>query len=158
MEQTDFLTINKKCKVPFRPVLICTKAEEDRFNLITVEWIMRTSIAPVMFAVSIAHNRFSYECMQKNRFFNIVYPDISMNKAVEFCGSKSGRDIDKIKELNLEYFKGKLHLPIFKEAVANIELEIVSQIKTGDHTIFVGEAKYYWFDNLKSNLVWYPEV
>ncbi len=158
MELTDFQTINKKTKIPFRPVLICSKDEEGKFNLITVEWFMRTSLSPVMYAISIAHERYTYECLQKNRLFNIIFPNDKMGKLLQYCGIKSGRNCDKFEEMEVQYFPGRNHLPILKEAIANIELEITSQVRSGDHTIFIGEAKYFWHDPLKSNMILYPEV
>jgi flavin reductase (DIM6/NTAB) family NADH-FMN oxidoreductase RutF len=42
---------------------------------------------------------------------------------------------------------GKLQkLPVLKDAAAVFECEVVTQVKSGDHTIFVGEVKYSWSD------------
>jgi len=77
-----------------------------------------------------------------------------MAKAAEFCGTKSGRDVDKLKLINQDWFYGKLKkLPIFRDSLANFECEVVTQVKSGDHTIYVGEVKYSWLSEHKKILL-----
>lgn len=122
-------------------------AIRDRHNLITLEWFMRTSIEPAMFAISIGHNRYSHECLQNFRYFNLCFPSPEQVKEVIICGTRSGRDIDKFALENLTHFPGKLaKLPILRNAAANFECLVTTQVGSGDHTIFVGEVKYAWFD------------
>ncbi|OQY38914.1 MAG: hypothetical protein B6226_02930 [Candidatus Cloacimonetes bacterium 4572_65] len=114
-------------------------------NVITLEWFMKTSIEPPMFAISIGENRYSYEALQQNRYFNLVIPSAKMREFTIFCGSKSGRDVNKLTENNISTNPGRYRkLPIIKNAIANFECEVVSQIKTGDHTVFIGKVKYSW--------------
>ena len=80
-----------------------------------------------------------------------------MAEVVKYCGTVTGKDTDKIDELNLEHFKGKLGLPLFKDAKAGFECKVISQILSGDHTIFIGEVKYCWLNEEKSTLVMYPQ-
>ncbi len=127
-------------------VLAIVKDEADKFNAITLEWYMRTSISPPMFAVSIGHQRYSYDCLQKFRYFNLCFPSPELIEATKVSGSKSGRDVDKFTLCEIDYFPGKLaKLPVIKNAAATFECEIVSQMRTGDHTIFSGEVKYAWY-------------
>jgi flavin reductase (DIM6/NTAB) family NADH-FMN oxidoreductase RutF len=53
----------------------------------------------------------------------------------------SGRDHDKFEETGLTAIPAKkVKPPIIKECVAHLECRLHSQLKTGDHTIFVGEV------------------
>ncbi len=150
MKQTDFTDAYARIHLPAKVVLAITQKPDGGYNLITLEWFMRTSIAPPMFAISIGHNRFSLECLESNRYFNLVFPAVDQKPLLTFCGSNSGRDLDKFSETGAEYFQGKLHkLPILRDAVANFECEIVSQVRSGDHTIYVGQVYYSWLDNEK---------
>jgi flavin reductase (DIM6/NTAB) family NADH-FMN oxidoreductase RutF len=134
-----------KVHMPSKVTMAVSQKPDGNDNLITLEWFMRTSIDPPMFAISIGHNRYSYECLQDVRYFNLVFPGKSQKQLLALAGSQSGRDIDKFVAGQVEHFPGKLHkLPILKDAAACFECEIVSQVKSGDHTIFVGEVKYSW--------------
>lgn len=153
LKKSTFQDAVKFIKNPAKVAIAVVKYSENKFNLITIEWLMRTSLKPPMFAISIGHSRFSYECLQKYRFFNLCFPSKDLAKETLLCGTKSGRDIDKLEVTKLDWFKGKLcHFPILKDAVANFECEITTQVKSGDHTIFVGEVKYSWLNEDKKVL------
>ena len=148
---SDAITsVKKPAKITFAVV----KDKIGKFNTITLEWFMRTSIKPPMIAISIGHSRYSYDCLQNFRYFNLCFPSKEIREATLISGSRSGRDIDKVSALNEEFFPGKLaKLPIFKNAAANFECEIVTQVRSGDHTIFVGEVKHSWVNKKRSLLL-----
>mgnify|MGYP001224350464 CR=1 FL=1 len=154
---SDFTTVLKNTKPPFLPVLVIAQDENGKANPITIEWYMRTSITPPMFAISIGLTRYTHECLQSHRVFNIIVPSNEMGEEIKYCGLKSGRDCDKFADLNLEYFKGKLGLPILKKAKAAYECKVITQVLSGDHTIFVGEVKYSWLSQEKTSMFVFPE-
>lgn len=136
-----------------RVALAVVESADGTPNVITLEWFMKTSIQPPMFAISVGHGRFSHPALQENRYFNLVIPSAEMREDVIFFGTKSGRDINKLKERNIKSVPGKYKkLPIFQDAVANFECKIISQVNSGDHTIFIGEVKYSWVDEQKNIL------
>ncbi len=155
MIQTELTKAYGLVHLPAKVVLAVTEKPGGGYNLITMEWFMRTSIQPPMFAISVGHSRYSYECLQENRFFNLVFPSSQMKPLCAMAGSSSGRDIDKFEKGEVEFIPGKLHkLPVPKEAVAVFECEVVTQIRSGDHTIFVGEVRYSWANKEKEPLVY----
>jgi len=108
-----------------------------------------------MFAISIGHSRFSHECLLENRFFNLVFPSVEMKPLCAMAGSTSGRDNDKFAQGAVETMPGKLRkLPVLKDAVAVFECEVTSQVRSGDHTIFVGEVRHCWANAGKELLVY----
>ncbi len=150
MKREDFSKVSIATKHPARVALAIVKDKNDKYNMITLEWFMKTSINPPMFAISIGHTRYSHDCLQNFRFFNLCLPAKEMVEVSKICGSKSGRDIDKFEVTGVEWFSGRLaKLPILKEAKANFECKIITQVKSGDHTIFVGEVKHSWLDEEK---------
>lgn len=143
--------------LPAKVALAVTQKPDGNYNLITIEWFMRTSIQPPMFAISIGHSRYSHDCLEQNRYFNLVFPSLELKPLLTLCGSNSGRDIDKFTAGDVQYFHGRLHkLPILSAAVANFECEVVSQVRSGDHTIYIGEVAYSWLDTEKE-LFFYQE-
>jgi len=147
MKREEFSKVHAASKHPARVALAIVKDKNDKYNMITLEWFMRTSIKPAMFAISIGHTRYSHECLQDFRYFNLCLPAKEMTDVSKICGSKSGRDIDKFEVTGVDWFAGKLaKLPILKDAKANFECKIITQVKSGDHTIFVGEVKHSWLN------------
>lgn len=150
MKQYTLPEAYAKAHLPSKVTLAVTQKPDGNFNLITLEWFMRTSIQPPMFAISVGHSRYSHDCLQDVRFFTLVFPSAEQKALLTLAGSKSGRDIDKFTAGDVKHFPGKLHkLPILSDATACFECEVVTQVKSGDHTIFVGEVKYSWKNDEK---------
>ncbi len=136
-----------------RVALAIVELPDGSPNAITLEWFMKTSIKPAMFAISVGHERFSHHALQENRYFNLVIPSSEMREDVIYFGTKSGKNFDKLTERNVKSIPGKYKkLPILQDAVANFECKIITQVNSGDHTIFVGEVKYSWLDESKEIL------
>lgn len=155
MKQTDLTSAYGLAHLPAKVALAVTEKPDGGYNLITLEWFMRTSIQPPMFAISIGHNRYSHECLLENRFFNLVFPSVEMKPLCAMAGSSSGRDIDKMEKGKVQFLPGKLHkIPVLKDAVAVFECEVTSQVRSGDHTIFVGEVRYSWANQDQKLLVY----
>ena len=155
MKQTDLTSAYGLAHLPAKVPQAVVETPGGGYNLITLEWFMRTSIQPPMFAISVGHNRFSHDCLQENRYFNLVFPSVEMKPLCALAGSSSGRDTDKLAQGEVNTIIGKLHkLPVPTDAVAVFECEVTSQVRSGDHTIFVGEVRYSWAGEGKELLVY----
>jgi len=152
MIRDEFIKVRKRVSRPQLISLAITKNEDDgRIDIITLAWFMTSSIKPPMYAISIGNTRYSYQNLQKYRKFVLAFPSQNMAEQSLKCGTHSGRDIDKIKEFNIKIQKGRYSdIPILIDAVANFECELITQIQTGDHTIFIGQVKYSWVNEDKS--------
>ncbi|MBS3740525.1 MAG: flavin reductase family protein [Candidatus Cloacimonetes bacterium] len=148
MKQCEYKQAVSNINRPNRIALaVSQSADEEKTNIITLGWFMRTSISPPMFAISVGVSRFSYELLSDNRKFVLAFPSQKMVEKTIQCGTQSGSDVDKIKEFNIKTQNGKLSsIPLLSNAVANFECKNVSQIRSGDHTIFIGEVKYSWIN------------
>ncbi len=140
--------------LPAKVALVVTKKPDGMFNLMTLQWFMRTSIQPPMFAISIGNNRFSHSCIEENRYFNLVFPTVEMKPICSTAGSTTGSEVDKFELTQVDYIDGKFQkLPVLTQAKAVFECEVVSQFRSGDHTIYVGEVKYSWLNESGELLV-----
>jgi len=150
MQRLEINKVVQKVKHPQKVAVAIVQIEPEKYNSITLEWFMRTSIDPVMFAISIGHTRFSYNCLQEYRVFNLCLPGVDLADFVRLSGTKSGSEVDKLKTIEGKWFKGRFAgLPILKDAAANFECEVITQVKSGDHTIYVGKVKYAWLGDAK---------
>jgi len=126
---------------PRHTVLVTCTDETGKANIITLAWSMPTSFKPPMVAMSIAPRRLSYKIIKKTGEFVVNVPTMAIVKETLFCGRISGKDCDKFKECHLTPLPArKVRSPIIKECVAHLECKLIQQIKTGDHTLFIGEV------------------
>jgi len=122
------------------PVVLASVAG-PRDNIITLAMCHVFSYKPPLIGVGIAPRRFSYGLFKESKDFAINIPDKKMLRAVQICGSKSGRDVDKFAASGLTKEKAeKIASPLIAECPVNIECVKVKETETGDHTWFVGEV------------------
>ena len=104
-------------------------------------WCMVASAKPPMLAVSVAPARHTHKLIRACQAFTIAIPGPGMGAMVEYTGSVSGRDVDKVKAASLEMKPStKIAPPLLAGAVANFECHLAASLEAGDHTIFVGEV------------------
>ena len=121
-------------------LVVSWDARNDRPDIITLGWTMHTSGRPSMAAISIGHPRYSHELITKEGEFVLAYPNARMGDAAMYCGTHSGRDVDKFAHTDLVPLPTKIvKPPLIQDAVVNMECKVVGTLDTGDHTIFVGE-------------------
>ncbi|MHA1194114.1 MAG: flavin reductase family protein, partial [Promethearchaeota archaeon] len=66
--------------------------------------------------------------------FVINYPTINQLKEMDYCGTRSGRDVNKWEQLGLTKEKGKVvQVPLVKEFPWNMECKVVNRLELGSH-------------------------
>ena len=126
---------------PRNVVLVSCMNPKDKANLITLSWCTPTSFRPPMIAISIGHERYSHKLIVETKEFVVNIPTMDILKDVLLCGRTTGKTSDKLEKTLLTPLPAKRVKPqIIKECVAHIECKLIQQIKTGDHTLFVGEV------------------
>jgi len=126
---------------PLPYTLISSLDRNGRPNIMGASWVTRTSFKPFLLLISIDHRRYSHEGIRTHKEFVLHYPSQSQAEAAWICGTKSGRDEDKIKASGLTLVTSKVvKVPTIEGATAAFECKVVDQMETGDHTVFVGEV------------------
>jgi len=121
--------------------LVTSMDKSGKPNALAVGWVTRTSIKPFLMLISIDRRRYSHEGISHHKEFVVNYPTFEQAKGAEVCGSRSGRDCDKLKEAGLEVVASqKVKVPTIKGCTVAFECKVVSFFETGDHTVFVGEV------------------
>lgn len=152
---------------PVPAVMVTVSDGQGNDNIITIAWAGTINSDPAMVSISVRKSRYSHELLMKNKEFviNLVTKDLAF--AMDYCGVKSGRDIDKFQTMKLT--KGKassVNVPIIDESPVNIECKVTQVLELGSHDMFLAEVtavladeKYMdengRFDLNKSNLVAY---
>jgi flavin reductase (DIM6/NTAB) family NADH-FMN oxidoreductase RutF len=126
---------------PMQAAILTCADKNGKTNPITVAWHTPISKKPPLYGVSIAPSRFSYKLIKESKEFAINFAPYNIVEKIHFCGTKSGRNTDKIKETGLTLSDPKkIKTKIIKECFANLECKLYKSIKLGDHTFFVGEV------------------
>ena len=82
------------------PVVMVSVADADgNTNIITVAWAGTICTNPPMVSISVRPERYSYEMIKQTGEFVINLTTKDLAFATDYCGVKSGRDIDKFKEM-----------------------------------------------------------
>lgn len=126
---------------PVPVVMISCGRENEKPNIVTVAWAGTICSDPVMLSISVRPERYSHEIISETGEFvvNLVTKDITF--ATDYCGVKSGRDVDKFKEMGLTAIPSeKIQAPAIAESPVNLECKVKDVIKLGSHDMFIAEV------------------
>jgi len=124
------------------PVVMVSAADENgKTNIITIAWTGTLCTNPPMVYISVRPERYSYEMIKRTGEFVINLTTEELAYATDFCGVKSGKDVDKFKEMKLTPQSGlKVKAPVIAESPVNIECKVTEIKKFGSHDMFVAEV------------------
>ena len=126
---------------PLPAVMISCKSGEERPNIITVAWAGTVCSSPAMVSISVRKERHSHHIIKESGEFVINLVTEDLVKACDWCGVKSGRDVDKFKEMKLtELPSQKISAPGIAESPVNIECKVTQVLELGSHDMFVAEV------------------
>ena len=116
---------------------LLTAGNRSRCNTMTIGWCQLGRIwnRPTC-TVFVRPERYTYQFMESGDYFTVSVFPLSDRKTMAFCGTKSGRDIDKIKECGLTVCYGTGDAPFFDEAEwVLVCRKIYAQDMTADCTL-----------------------
>ena len=113
---------------PVPAVLVGSRDEEGRNNLMTAAWAGTICSDPVMLSVSIRKERYSHDVIERTGVFTVSLTTSELAYATDFCGVRSGRDTDKFSAMHLTALESeKINAPGVSESPVVLECR-VSQI------------------------------
>jgi flavin reductase (DIM6/NTAB) family NADH-FMN oxidoreductase RutF len=125
---------------PVPAVLVGCGDYEGVRNLITVAWTGVVCSDPVLCSISIRPERFSYRLIRESGEFTINLTTAAMARAVDWCGVKSGRDIDKFAEMKLTALPAaRVKSPLVGESPVSLECRVREIRELGMHHMFIAE-------------------
>lgn len=124
---------------PIPAVMVsCGTMEES--NIITVAWTGILNTNPAMCYISVRPERYSHDIIKENGEFAINLTTRQLAYATDWCGVKSGRDVDKFKEMKLTKEKANIiSVPLIKESPVSVECKVKEIVPLGSHDMFVAE-------------------
>ena len=122
---------------PLPAVMVSVSDGEGNDNIITVAWAGTVCTNPPMVSISVRPSRFSYDMLRKTGEFVINLTTEKLAYATDYCGVRSGRDVDKFKEMKLTKEKADfVKVPMIAESPVSIECKVRQVLELGSHICF----------------------
>lgn len=126
---------------PLPAVMVSCQRPGEKPNIITLAWAGTICSDPAMVSISIRPERHSYGIIKETKEFVINLTTKDLTFATDYCGVKSGRDIDKFKEMKLTPTPSfKVGCPSIGESPVNIECKVREIIPLGTHDMFIADV------------------
>ncbi len=126
---------------PLPAVMVSCRRGNEKPNIITVAWTGTVCSDPAMVYISVRPERYSYDIIRESGEFVINLTTESLAEATDWCGVRSGRDVDKFAQMHLTPVPSKyVSVPSIAESPVNIECRVKQVIPLGSHDMFLAEV------------------
>ena len=126
---------------PLPAVLVSAADPEGHDNILTIAWAGTICTNPPMVSISVRPSRYSYQMIRDTGEFVINLTTRELVFAADYCGVRSGRDVDKFRELGLTREKADfVKAPMIGESPVSIECRVREIKELGSHHMFLAEV------------------
>ena len=126
---------------PLPAVMVSVTDGKGEDDIITVAWTGTICTNPPMVYISVRPERHSYHMIKETGEFVINLTTEKLAKATDFCGVRSGRDVDKFKETGLTREKADIvSAPMIQESPVSIECKVKEIKELGSHHMFLADV------------------
>lgn len=128
---------------PVPAVLVsCCGGPQEKPNLITIAWAGTVNTKPPMVSISVRKERYSHAIIRDSGEFVVNLVDEAHCRALDYCGVKSGRQVDKFAECSLTPMPalGMDAAPAVAECPAYLACKVRHVLELGSHDMFIGEV------------------
>lgn len=123
------------------PAVLVSCGNNKETNLLTVAWAGTICTNPPMVSISVRPERYSYHIIKETGEFVINLTTKELSYATDFCGVRSGRDIDKWKECRLTPIPADtVSCPMVAQSPVNIECHVTEIKELGSHHMFLAKV------------------
>lgn len=140
----------EKMKTAFKPgtmiyplpaVMVSCGDSPDNYNIITIAWTGTICSDPPMCYISVRPQRHSHELISRTGEFVINLTTEALARQTDWCGVKSGRDVNKFREMGLHPEQAQIvKAPLIKESPLNIECKVFEVKSLGTHDMFMAKV------------------
>lgn len=126
---------------PLPAVMVTVRSKNGEDNIITVAWAGTVCTNPPMVSISVRPERYSCHMLEESKEFVINLTTEKLCYATDYCGVRSGRDVDKFKEMKLTKTEASLvNAPMIEESPVNVECRVEKIEKLGSHYMFIARV------------------
>ena len=129
------------------PAVMVSCGTLEKPNIITIAWTGTICSDPAMTYISVRPSRYSYDIIRQSGEFTINLVSRDLVFAADYCGVRSGRDVDqaggqrnKFREQNLTPIPGtEVSCPSIAESPVSLECRVTEVKPLGSHDMFLAE-------------------
>ena len=126
---------------PLPAVMVSLTDKEGNSNIITLAWAGTICTNPPMLSVSIRPERYSYNIIKETGEFVVNLTTKELAYATDYCGVKSGKDVDKFGKMRLTKLASeKINSVAIAESPVNIECKVRQIMELGSHSLFIADV------------------
>lgn len=126
---------------PVPAVMVSLAREGERPNIITVAWAGTINSDPVMLSISVRKERYSHAILCETGEFVVNLVHEPLVRACDYCGVRSGRDVDKFSQMKLTPVAVEgVTAPAIAESPVNLACRVKQVIPLGSHDLFLAEV------------------
>lgn len=138
---------------PLPAVMVSVGDKSGRTNILTIAWTGTICTNPAMVYISVRPERYSYDIIRESGEFVINLTTEKLARATDYCGVRSGRDVDKWKEAKLTHKKAETleYAPVIDECPVSIECKVTEIKELGSHHMFLAKVTAVQVDDAYMN-------
>ena len=122
------------------PAVMVSCGEGEEKNIITIGWTGIINSDPPITYISVRKSRHSHHIIEKTGEFVINLTTEKLAFAADYCGVKSGRDVDKFKEMRLTPESADIvKCPMIAQSPVNLECRVIEVKSYPTHDMFIAE-------------------
>lgn len=127
---------------PLPAVMVSCQRPGEKPNIITVAWTGTVCTNPPMVYISVRPERYSYGIIRETGEFVINLTTERLARATDYCGVRSGRDVDKFADMHLTAVPSShVSAPMIGESPVSLECRVKKVEALGSHHMFLAEVK-----------------
>ena len=125
---------------PWPMVMVSCVSPDGKPNIITIGASSVCSSAPPTIGIAVSPQRYSYRLIVETGDFGVNLPSPEQVEATDFCGTHSGRDMDKFAAAGLSVQPPALiRSPLIAECPVSLECRLRDVVVLGSHHWVIGE-------------------
>ena len=122
------------------PAVMVSCGDGEEKNIITIGWTGIINSDPPITYISVRKSRHSHHLIEKTGEFVINLTTEKLAFAADYCGVKSGRDVDKFKEMRLTPESADIvKCPMIAQSPINLECRVIEVKSYPTHDMFIAE-------------------
>ena len=130
------------------PAVMVSCGDGEEKNIITIGWTGIINSDPPITYISVRKSRYSHHIIEKTGEFVINLTTEKLAFAADYCGVKSGRDVDKFKEMNLTPEACEIvKCPMIEQSPVNLECRVLEVKSYPTHDMFIAEIAAMHIDD-----------
>ena len=127
-------------RFPEALALIVSKDQSQKINLCPIGYFTLIAWEPKTWVIGLYEKHYSTKIISETKEFVLCLPSVEQAKDLLYCGSISGRKVDKTKSISLKFTPSStVKPPLVEDSIACFECKVVQQRVIGDHVAFFGQ-------------------